>query len=166
MPKKSSSVEVAEDNAQDTLLIESSWSKAKITIGQKMLEEGFSMAQIGRELRLTEDQKAYLTENPDTSPKPELETFEAWKERQAQEYTREVVEQGREELRRLKETESLASTERLSVLKDASAVGYLWLKKGQEGAESGKLTINFRNLANAQKPTLGTGIGSVVDLQP
>lgn len=175
MPRKKSSKsveieQVAEISAQETTENETPWNKAKVNIAERMLQEGFSVQQIGRELRLTQQQKDELSELPMLSEaKPQIESFDEWKKRMSEEVEKTAVTLSHNHMKAVaKRThqDGYIDPETMGTVKDASAVSYLWLKKGTEGQTKSGMTIDFRVLANAQRPTLGAGTGSVVDLPP
>jgi hypothetical protein len=133
----------------------SAWNVGKTRRAIRMLEKGMSPAQVGRELCLNVAEVEQLAiDAEDIEPAMEVEPFEVWKQRAAERITRKTVgmmERHLDGVELMTQEAGVLGPETMATVKDASAINYLWLKKGDEGTKS-TVKVDFTVLANAQRP--------------
>ena len=116
-----------------------------------MLKKGFSPAQVGTKLCLAPALIAELEVDAVNEEMPELESYDEWRRRKAQEIEKKIVAITENHLDAIAETPGELDPGRMGTVKDASTIAHKWLRNGEEGAKS--LTINFSALAQVRPST-------------
>jgi len=138
----------------DTLEVRNSWNLGKLRWAEKMLKKGFAPVQVGRELRLNVAEVEALAVEAEVEAVPMVETFADWRTRKKEEMTQKLVIIADNHLTAIHDSgQRLLDRKTMATVKDASAIAYLWLCKGEETAKH-RMAVDFTVLANAKRPRL------------
>ena len=138
----------------DALEVRSSWNLGKLGRAEKMLKKGFAPVQVGRELRLNVAEVEALAVEAEVEAVPMVETFADWRTRKKEEMTWLLATIASDHLTAVHDSgKKLLDRKTMATVKDASAIAYLWLCKGEETAKH-RMAVDFTVLANAKRPRL------------
>ena len=148
----------------------SSWTFASLNHAKRLLTRGFTPAQVGSRLKLSQMQIEELAgDYVSEVPEPVNETHEQWRARAAKRIEKKVVGLAEKHLSGLELSESddgilVLDKDTMSTVVDASAIVHKWLRSGEEGKATNNVQINFSTLAQADPDANARGSGQAFEV--